>query len=714
MDLSFSVIGNATGAITFALLMIYAVRSYQRRATDKAILFATSTTLCWLLILTIQALGFELPFTLRYSLELLRTAAWFTVLYAILGVTVFPSKFKIGPQFFFTTGVITLISGLIAVLIIQELFTISLVSGKTLLVLNVLVSLVGILLLEQIWRNSSLFTRAGIKYLSIAVATILAYDFVMYSDALLFNRLSGALWDSRGAVNALAAPLIAATLVNRKGKALGIHISRQMVFHTTTLVIAGIYLLFVSAGGYYINVFGGSWGAALRVLFLFSAGIFLILVISSPNLRARTMVFISKNFFDYKYDYRDEWIKSTSSLQTPASESSKKESLYRRSTNTLAELVQAQAGVIWSQDEDGNLTFKDQFGFDQHNFGLINNDSDLIQYFNDNDWIINLNEYLTDPDKYGLIELPEFVLTCENPWLLVPLKVNDKLSAIVLLGKPYVPMDLNWENYDLLKIVAQQACSYIDQHSSEEQLAQSQQFEAVNQTSAFLIHDIKTIIAQLSMMVKNAPKHKSNPAFVDDMIETTRHSVEKMEHLLGQIRNPNQHEKLSDINLCDILSKVCYEKRNALPVPTLKLHCENIPIQADAQQLASVIEHITQNAIEACSKDGHVDISTKASPDYAFIFIQDNGSGMEEEFITNELFKPFSSTKGLTGMGIGAYQSREYLRKIGGSISVTSEPDIGTCFTLSIPLLEEPQPEQELQPEHKPQAIQKPQQDKEA
>jgi len=688
MELSFSVIGNATGALTFALLLAYSLRGYRRRATDKAIILAASSSTLWLALLCLQSLGLEVPFNVRYTIELLRTGAWFTVLYAILGVSIIPSRLTISPSLFFSTGIMLLIALIITLVNIQPWVNVTVITGRTLLILNVLISLVGILLLEQIWRNSALFSRAGIKYLSLAVATILAYDFVMYSDALLFSNLSGSLWDSRGAVNALATPLIAATIINKKDKALGIHISRQMVFHTTTLVIAGVYLIFVSAGGYYINLFGGTWGQALRVLFLFSAGIFLILVISSPSLRARIMVFISKNFFDYKYDYRDEWIKSTDSLQS----SNHDTSLHLRSTKTLAALVQAQAGAIWVRDEEDNFSLRDQFGFTTSTFETIASDSDITTYFEGCDWIINLHEYIADPDKYELIEIPASMLSVTQPWLIVPLKLHGRLSALVLLAKPYVDMDLNWENYDLLKIVAQQACSYIEQKSSEELLAQSRQFEAVNQTSAFLVHDIKTIIAQLSLMVKNAPKHKSNPAFVDDMIETTRHSVDKMEHLLSQIRNPNHQEQLRKINLCDVLSNVCHEKRNAVPAPVLMLHSEKIVIEADSQQLTSVIEHITQNAIEACDKDGNVDISTKSSAEHAFVFIQDNGAGMDEDFINNDLFKPFTSTKGLTGMGIGAYQSRKYLRKIGGAISVTSEPSIGTCFTLTIPLLK-PVPE---------------------
>lgn len=681
MDLSFSVIGNATGVITFALLCMYMLRSKHRRTTDKALLAAAVSSAFWLGLLCAQSIGFEIPFTIRYSVELLRTLSWFIVLYTILGISPFPSRLKIDPQLLFSSGMIILISAATVAINMQAWLGINLIDGRSLLILNVLISLVGILLLEQIWRNSAIYTRAGIKYLSLAIATILAYDFVMYSDALLFNHLSGALWDTRGAVNALATPLIATTLISSKDKPIGIHISRQMIFHTATLMLAGVYLIFVSAGGYYINVFGGTWGEALRVLFIFSAGIFLILVISSPNLRARTMVFISKNFFDYKYDYRDEWIKSTASLQS----SDAHDDLPLRSTKTLAELIQAQAGAIWVRDEDNNFAIKAQFGFRGKPFSQIDHDADLAHYFENNDWIINLREFLADPEKYDLIEIPEDILGAEDPWLIVPLKSNNKLSGFVFLAQPYVPMELNWENYDLLKIVAQQACSYLEQQNSEEQLAQSRQFEAVNQTSAFLIHDIKTIIAQLSLMVKNAPKHKHNPAFVDDMINTTHHSVEKMEHLLAQIRNPGQHEQVRKVDLCDLLVKICLEKRSVSPAPKLILHEENIWVNADLQQLTSVIEHITQNAIEACDKEGQVEISTKTSADDVFVFIQDSGIGMTSEFIKNELFKPFASTKGLTGMGIGAYQSREYLRKIGGTINVTSEPDLGTCFTLRIP-----------------------------
>jgi putative PEP-CTERM system histidine kinase len=274
----------------------------------------------------------------------------------------------------------------------------------------------------------------------------------------------------------------------------------------------------------------------------------------------------------------------------------------------------------------------------------------------------------------------------EHPWLIIPLGSGENLSGIVLLCEPIAAIDLNWENYDLLKIVAQQACSYIVQSDSQEKLGAAMQFEAVNKASAFMVHDIKTIIAQLSLLVKNAEKHKTNPAFVDDMIRTTSHTVEKMDHLLQQIHNPNINLEESSVELGEILLDIYQSQKKSTPSPSLEAPEHAIWIHADKEQLRSAIGHIVQNAIDASNKDGEVSIATKQTSDHIFLFIQDNGIGMSEEFIHNQLFKPFESTKGLTGMGIGVYQSREYLRKLGGTISVTSQLDVGTCFTLKIPL----------------------------
>tara|TARA_R110001592_G_scaffold319321_1_gene596879 strand:+ start:30580 stop:32640 length:2061 start_codon:yes stop_codon:yes gene_type:complete len=685
MQIHFSSISHGIGAVSFFLLAMFIANKRLRRQSDRALLAASIATIIWLSAMIGQSLDYNIPFYVRYTLELVRNAAWFDVLYAMLGISFFPKRESGKDRFYLTSSILLLLALMLSITLFQGITGKQLISTQLLLILQLSISIVGILLLEQVWRNGNSFRRTGIKYFTIAIASIFAYDFFMYTDAMLFKELSTPLWEARGIINALAVPLIIVTIIQSQKQAIGINISRQMIFHSTTLILAGIYLLFISAGGYYISFFGGTWGEALRVLFISIGLITLILLITSPVLRAKIMVFISKNFFDYKYDYREEWIKSTNALASREQD----QSLYYQISHILSDLVGSKSSAIWCKDDDDIFTLRSQQGAIEGKLGNIDKNSDLILFFKQHDWIINLDEYMMDPSKYQLIEIPEDILHQVHPWLVIPLGSGDHISGLVLLCDPIADIDLNWENYDLLKIVSQQACSYVDQSESQEKLGTAKQFEAVNKASAFLVHDIKTIIAQLSLLVKNAEKHKSNPAFIDDMIHTTSHTVDKMDHLLHQIRNPNQSNESKKVELGELLLEIYLSHKKSTPCPSLEAIESPIWIKANKEELLSAIGHIVQNAIEATPKDGEVSISIKTGKEFIYIFIQDTGSGMSEDYIQNHLFKPFVSTKGLTGMGIGVYQSREYLRKIDGTISVTSELGFGTCFTLKLPIVNE-------------------------
>jgi len=206
-----------------------------------------------------------------------------------------------------------------------------------------------------------------------------------------------------------------------------------------------------------------------------------------------------------------------------------------------------------------------------------------------------------------------------------------------------------------------------------------------------MIHDLKTVIAQLSLLVKNAPKHRNNPAFIDDMIATTDHAVRKMSGLVDHIRRPdsNSEEQLKLVNLTSLVEELIEHHQHQMPAPHLEGERLNAMVKADLEQLRSVLGHLIQNAQDATPNDGEISITVKIAKGNVVLFIQDTGTGMTKEFISSQLFKPFESTKGLTGMGIGAYQAREYIRKIGGNIDVTSEPGVGSCFSVKIPLATE-------------------------
>lgn len=685
MTLSFGAVSHTAAALAFLLLGLLVSRRYLRRYTDRALLVAALLSAIWACALAAQSIWGQPTFVVRYGLELARDAGWIAVLITLIrDGSRNPTKSKrLRAILAGAVGFVLLF--LFVTSVIENIYTITILSGKLRVIAQMAVALFGLSLVEQIWRNSVTYGRSSIKYVCIAIGAIFVYDFFMYAEALLFNQLSNSVWDARGALNALVAPLFAVNMINARKQPTELQFSRNLVFHAGTLIAAGIYLLVISAGGYYVRVWGGSWGDALQILFMSIFILMFTLLITSSRIRARAMLMISKNFFDYKYDYRDEWLKITQFFSSLSEEPP----LTERTIRILAGLVDSQTGALWLRDDEGHFLLAASVNMQEPKHTEIDSDCDMVRFFQEREWVLDLREYQDDPVRYNLLEIPDAVMNFTDKWLIVPLYLGNELYGIALIGEPYTRVELNWENFDLIRVVARQTCNFLAQADAQSRLSRAMQFEAVNKASAFMVHDLKTLIAQLSLLVRNAPKHRENPAFIDDMIRTTEHAVNKMSNLVEHIRKPSDEDRSQVLDLPPMVRDIISQHARQKPEPIYAGPDTNIRVKADPDQLRGVLGHLIQNAQDATPRDGEVSITLKTSSDHVVLFIQDTGSGMTEDFIKTRLFKPFESTKGLTGMGIGAYQAREYIRKIGGNIDVTSEPGVGSCFSVRIPLSRE-------------------------
>ena len=682
----FSVISHSAAAITFGLLSILVATRYLRRDVDRALFLAALITTLWASALLTQSVWGHPGFFIRYLLELLRDAGWITLLFAMLR-----DAFRQGSL----TGQLKQVLGVSTIALLVMLLGFGalefalgwdILNGKTKLLGQIALSLLGLSLVEQIWRNSPGFGRSSLKYLCIGVATLFVFDFFMYADALLFGQVADSFWNARGLVNALLVPLFAVNVINTRKQPVDFQLSRSAVFHAGTFVFAGVYLLFLALGGYYVRVLGGDWGDALQVLFLTISLTFLVTLVLSRRIRSKLMVLISQNFFDYKYDYREEWLKMTRELANLSDEPPLPERVIR----ILAALVESNAGAIWLKGEQGGYVLAASVNLATPKYTMIDSDAELVRFLTDREWVVDLHEYRNDPISYNLLEIPDAIAKTPGGWLIIPLYLGNELYGIAMLGNPYARVELNWENFDLIKVVARQTCNLLAQADAQNRLSRAMQFEAVSKASAFMVHDLKTVIAQLSLLVKNAPKHRENPAFIDDMINTTDHAVRKMSNLVDQIRKPSAPPEAvgKSLDLTRMVRQLVENYQRQTPPPRLEGNPPVALIKADDEQLRSVLGHLIQNAQDATPPDGEITLTLKIAKGNVVLFIQDTGSGMTEEFIRGQLFKPFESTKGLTGMGIGAYQAREYIQQVGGSIDVTSEPGVGSCFSVRIPLAE--------------------------
>jgi putative PEP-CTERM system histidine kinase len=188
------------------------------------------------------------------------------------------------------------------------------------------------------------------------------------------------------------------------------------------------------------------------------------------------------------------------------------------------------------------------------------------------------------------------------------------------------------------------------------------------------------------MVAKNAARHRDNPAFLDDAFDSVSTSALDIRRLLDQLRSKHmQSGKSVVVDLKLLLADVAGSRAHIQPVPLLQDVAEGCLVTAEKERLGSVLTHLVENAQQATAADGAVLLRVSCQDGSCVIEIEDDGEGMDNEFIEQRLFKPFDTTKGNAGMGIGMYESREFIRQLGGEIRVSSEPGGGTLISLYIP-----------------------------
>jgi putative PEP-CTERM system histidine kinase len=678
------VISFSTGAFLFLILSLVLLTGQQGLSRKNALKFASIASTVWL-GMSAYSVYDDVAF-FSYLIEPLRSFAWLLFLgYVMLSAV---TDTKLATRCFHqVASVVASYTALLIMMVVYRIFSGPYATnfmGIDLLYAGfLLMAIAGLVMVEQIMRNAHVESRRAVKYLCIGLGVIFAYDFYLYANALLFQNLDATLWEARGFVNAMAVPVLAVAIARDPRLSLDIFVSRRMVFHTSALLGTGLYLLAIGMGGYYIRRYGGEWSNVVQVIFLFGAAFVLLVLLFSGRVRATLRVLLNKHFFHYKYDYRDEWLRFIHTLSSGQPD----ERLRERAIYSLAEIIDSPGGVLWMRQMMDQYAPVASWQMEVSEKAVIRKDHPLIQFMATREWLIDLDEYERDPELYNNIAIPEWLEQMPNAWLVVPLIVHVHLIGFIVLARSPAQLDFNWEDSDLIKTAGRQAAVHLAQLEASRALAEARQFEVCNRLSAYVMHDLKNLIAQLSLVVTNAGKHKNNPLFMEDAINTVNNSVQKMNRLLAHLRSDSmQVQEAENIELADVLGEVVKTMSSGKPVPSLDLQAVGIRLKADRDRFASIIGHLIRNAQDATPADGRIIVRLFRRSDSAIIEVQDTGAGMDKEFIRDRLFRPFDSTKGKSGMGIGVYESRDYIHKLGGDIEVISRVGEGTTFRVRLPI----------------------------
>jgi len=530
----------------------------------------------------------------------------------------------------------------------------------------------NILLLENLYFNTPAEYRWHVNLICIGLGGLFVFDLFLYADAILFRGLSLPLLEGRACVTAVVAPLLAVAAARNRRWAIDIHVSRSVVFHSATLVASGVFLIALAAAGEVLRRLGSDWGTLAEVTILFSGVLAIGVLITSGSARSRLSRGFVNHFFSHRYDYRREWMRCISILSSPEQHVA----LQTRVIRAVAEVVDSPGGVLFVRDAN-DTTFQWAGSWNMPAATApVSADDEFIALFRDGNWIVRLEPACPVPACFA--DLPRI-------WLAVPLSHVGRLTGFVLVPPPRAPFKLDEEVFDLLRIVGREVASFVAEQRSEQVLNQTRELQEYNKRFAFVVHDIKNVSSQLSLLLANAERHASNPEFQKDMLSTVRSSVDKITATLTRLRTSDGDGPQGFLAPAERIAAIAatYRRTRGEPI-ALEQDGHTGRVTMDPASFDAVVSHLLDNAIEASPKGRPVSISVQHERLRVVIDVVDAGPGMRPEFVRDELFRPFASTKA-TGHGIGAYQARELLRQAGGDLIVISRPGEGTTMRLLLP-----------------------------
>jgi putative PEP-CTERM system histidine kinase len=659
---------HAGCAAVYLVVAVLVLARGPRGATAWWLAFACLATAFWAAAVTVQwrtpAIG------VPGWLELARSAAWYGFILHVYRRSVPEAVHK---------GRVFMIIGLVILMAVTGLPLLNAVGADSptalwsvRIVLGLGIPVCAILLLENLYFNTPVDARWHINLLCVALGAVFVFDMLLYADSILFRRISPSLLEARAPVVAIAAPLLAIAAARNRRWRIDIHVSRDVVFHGASLIIAGIFLLALATAGEVVRRDAAQWGHVAESALIFGGMMVVVVLLTSGSVRSRLRALVTEHFFSYRYDYRREWMRCIETLTTPDAHVG----LHLRAIRAAANVVDSPAGVLF-------VRAPDEVAF--HWAGSWNLPAvteaippghPIVPAFRDGDWIVVLDEIAGTETWFP--DLP-------RAWVAVPLNHFGTLIGFVVLARARAQFKLDREAYDLLRVVGREIASRVAEQRAAQVLAQTRELREYSQRFAFVIHDIKNVSGQLTMLLSNAEVHADNPAFQRDMLTTVRASVAKISRLLTRLQADRHERAHALIAPADRLRALV----DNLPATahgrvTLVDHSRGAGVAIDPENFDAIILHLLNNAIESTGPDGMVTVSIQPEARHLSIDIADQGPGMAPEFVRDALFRPFASTKD-GGHGIGAYQARELLREAGGDLLVHSREGEGTTMRLLLP-----------------------------
>lgn len=531
---------------------------------------------------------------------------------------------------------------------------------------------IALINLETTLANASREARWMIKFEVLGVGALLSVLVFYYSQGLLYRSINMNLVPLR-TVALIAA--IGMMIYSRfwRGNNVRVTFSRQMAFRSIVLLVFALYLISLGLLGEGLKYFGDSFQKSLIMAIAFLAGIGVLAVLLSETAKRKIRVFLHKNFYPQKYDYKTQWLNFTDRLASAKTG----DDLLKSIISGFCETFGMGCGALFLQDPERDV-YQCAAVLDMETSQILFRINDpLLAIMNTRKWVVHIPGQKPEVSA----EQAEFLARVSMVFA-VPLLLNDKLEGFILVGRPLSRNETyNYEDYDLMKTLARQVTSAILNLRLSDELFRAREMETIGKLSAFMMHDLKNLVTTLALVVDNAKQFIDNPEFQVDMLESLDSTVTKMNTLILKLKK-FQDKGCSSFESADLLD-IAGNVARQIGQGEVKVYGVPVHSEVDKEEIHKLLLNLILNAIDANGGNGEVSIEVGCK-DTAYIRVRDEGCGMTEDFLQKHLFKPFRTTKG-KGLGIGLYQCKQIAESHGGRIEVESTVGMGSTFTVWLP-----------------------------
>ena len=673
MELAISLAGDLLAAAGFtAAAALFAWRG-QRSLPNLLFAVALALTGAWAFVLAARHSTYARSDIIPNVFSVLRDGGWFAAILVLL------RQETAGQSLWRHLGLAAggLILAELGFALSGATFDTGLGIRLSLPVLQLATSVMGLVLLENLLLNISGPRRWSIRLMAISLAALFGYDIILSIPQFLGAAPIGGFLAAQPLVYLLTLPLFIVTGLRSTSLKLEGRSSRAVVFHSATLIFAGILLQGTALAAFYVRSLGGARETALSIVLGFAGILTVAVVLGSRTARSQIRNFIAENFYSYKYDYRVEWTRFIQALSQYQEQSAPE-----RALRTLTDLLDSQGGVLWMRRPGWRQFIPIAAWCFGEGWGPIDSDDPILADVRREDiGFIALSP--GDPEGPSSAWQQRF----PRAWIAVPLHFRGELIGLTVLRNPRAARRLDWEDRNLVTLVAMQLALFLAHDQLSQELADSQQLIEFNKRVAFALHDLKNTIGQLKLVLHNAGRFGDNPEFRNDMMATIHQAVDNLQSLMSKLRHDPADQPVSEqrkrVDVCALLA-TCAQRKSASGV-IFELSDEPVYVDlAGAEQFEAALEHVVSNAVEASTAESKVHLSASRRDGRVCVRVEDHGVGMSPEFIADGLFRPLHTTK-QKGLGIGAFQARAIMRNLGGDMEVHSIVGKGTTVCLLLP-----------------------------